>query len=319
MSVDLMSRIWWREDLGTMEKFVALAIADGGYDDGSCYASIDRLAKKCSCVRRTIQAALRSLEGKGLLRTYHRRDRVNAFQLVLENLPHVEKPPYSEKESKFSAAEERMHRQEQDERDLLSGLKSTRAANAPVQQMHGEGGAFNDADPVHLTTRRGAANAPSTLDSTLEQDTSDSGDFKSPDVSPLKLSRWVGEEWHRLKADHPGVADVRVVDENLDRMIQLRGKQQAREGEDGFAVWVAAFQEIRASAFLQGRAPPSGGRDNPFKLSLGWLCKPTNFREVINGKYRDNPRRRTSSGDPLGRAAAEAADALERRLRRKSG
>src|SRR3546814_12496060 len=57
MSINLMDRVWYREDLRTMEKFVALALADSAGDDGACYPSIIRIAKKCSCVPRTVQIA----------------------------------------------------------------------------------------------------------------------------------------------------------------------------------------------------------------------------------------------------------------------
>src|SRR3546814_12048225 len=83
MSINLMDRVWYREDLRTMEKFVALALADSAGDDGACYPSIIRIAKKCSCVPRTVQIALRDLERRQLVRRYRRKDRTDFFQLKI--------------------------------------------------------------------------------------------------------------------------------------------------------------------------------------------------------------------------------------------
>lgn len=40
MSIDFMNRVWWREDLPTMEKFVLLALADAAGDEGLCLSLI---------------------------------------------------------------------------------------------------------------------------------------------------------------------------------------------------------------------------------------------------------------------------------------
>src|SRR3546814_8059391 len=86
MSINLMDRVWYREDLRTMEKFVALALADSAGDDGACYPSIIRIAKKCSCVPRTVQIALRDLERRQLVRRYRRKDRSEEHTSELPSL-----------------------------------------------------------------------------------------------------------------------------------------------------------------------------------------------------------------------------------------
>lgn len=67
MSIKLMSAVW-EMDLPDSEKLVLLALADWAGDDGRCWPSVGQMAKKCSKSERTVQATLRSLCGKGLLR-----------------------------------------------------------------------------------------------------------------------------------------------------------------------------------------------------------------------------------------------------------
>lgn len=63
----------WELDLPDSEKLVLLALADWAGDDGRCWPSVGQMAKKCSKGERTVQATLRALCAKGLLR---REDRV---------------------------------------------------------------------------------------------------------------------------------------------------------------------------------------------------------------------------------------------------
>src|SRR3546814_14739072 len=100
MSINLMDRVWYREDLRTMEKFVALALADSAGDDGACYPSIIRIAKKCSCVPRTVQIALLDLERRQPVRRYRRNDRTDFFQLFIVNWPPFYRPNNHPKDRK---------------------------------------------------------------------------------------------------------------------------------------------------------------------------------------------------------------------------
>lgn len=63
----------WELDLPDSEKLVLLALADWAGDDGRCWPSVSQMARKCSKGERTVQATLRTLCAKGLLR---REDRV---------------------------------------------------------------------------------------------------------------------------------------------------------------------------------------------------------------------------------------------------
>lgn len=287
MSIDMMNRIWWRKDLATTEKFVALAIADTGDDDGECYISVERIMHKCGCTRRTVQNALRSLEGKGLLRTFQRKDRVSQYLFVMENMPLIEKPAKGPKDVKLTKAQ-----WDAAEQDLFSRPPASSAANAPVVKTTG---AFNSGTGA-FNSVTGAADAHRTS-RTTSRDTSDSdsGDLQSPIVS---LVEFVEAEWHQLKADFPGIADVRKIDENLAKLIELRARQHAKSGEDTRAVWELVFKEIRASEFLTGRVPPGNGRETPFKIDLGWVVLTQKFRGIINGKYNSERGGQNRTFDP---------------------
>ena len=50
--------------------------------------------------------------------------------------------------------------------------------------------------------------------------------------------------------------------------------------------WQAVFDKILASRFLMGKAPPSPGRDKPFRITFGWLMENNeNPTKVYEGHY----------------------------------
>lgn len=112
-------------------------------------------------------------------------------------------------------------------------------------------------------------------------------------IEPEPLVAYVEHRWHELASNHAGIADVRKIDDGLAKMIRDRAGNHARGGEGAQAVWGQVFDAIERSPFLQGRAPPGRDHSKPFRLSLGWLSKPANFREVIGGRYdgHDDPNR----------------------------
>lgn len=136
----------------------------------------------------------------------------------------------------------------------------------------------------------------------------------------LDLPNWIESEWSELKLDHPAIAGIRKIDEGLVHTIHLRTRQHRLEGETDIDVWHRVFKEIRESRFLCGRTPPGPGRDKSFTLSLGWLLKAANFREIINGKYTSNSTDRHAydhrTGDRLGPSDQAARHAVERILTR---
>lgn len=68
MSIKLMTAVWDREDLSSTQKLVLLSLADWANDEGLCWPSIDRVAKKSSLKKRAVQLAIRSLEEMQFIR-----------------------------------------------------------------------------------------------------------------------------------------------------------------------------------------------------------------------------------------------------------
>ena len=68
MSIKIMTAVWDREDLSSTQKLVLLALADWANDDGLCWPSIERVAKKSSLKKRAVQLAIRSLEEMQFIR-----------------------------------------------------------------------------------------------------------------------------------------------------------------------------------------------------------------------------------------------------------
>jgi len=63
-----MTAVWDREDLSSTQKLVLLSLADWANDDGLCWPSIERVAKKSSLKKRAVQLAIRSLEEMQFIR-----------------------------------------------------------------------------------------------------------------------------------------------------------------------------------------------------------------------------------------------------------
>lgn len=49
--------------------------------------------------------------------------------------------------------------------------------------------------------------------------------------------------------------------------------------------WDNFFEAIRINDFLAGRAPPGAGRSKPFRSTLLWITKETNFAKIAAGEY----------------------------------
>ena len=68
MSIKLMTAVWERGDLSSTQKLVLLSLADWANDEGLCWPSIERVAKKSSLKKRAVQLAIRSLEEMKFIR-----------------------------------------------------------------------------------------------------------------------------------------------------------------------------------------------------------------------------------------------------------
>jgi hypothetical protein len=88
-----------------------------------------------------------------------------------------------------------------------------------------------------------------------------------------------------------------IVDLYRDILPELRDCKALTKARQGFirqrwldkpgpelAKWRAYFEYVRGSDFLMGRIASRDDRP-PFSADLEWLCRPTNFAKVVEGKY----------------------------------
>ena len=88
MSVKLMSKAW-EMDIPSGQKMVLLALCDHANDDGECYPSQKKLAKKCSMSSRAISNHIKWLHDCGILESERRQTtnvrKSNRYFISLEN------------------------------------------------------------------------------------------------------------------------------------------------------------------------------------------------------------------------------------------
>lgn len=277
-----MNRIWWRQDIPMTEKFVAMAIADAADDEGVAYPAVATIALKCSCSERAVQKSVKSLCAKGLLRRKERRDRSSFYIFVLDLLPQIDRQRRRKERGPHADLTG-----EPDSPDLFGTGERGSPTGAP-RSLTGEPGAPRNISEPSIEPSieiLGDLTSPAPL---VQQAEGQGKQARSMDQPPqLLLSEHIENRWRELKSKHPGIAAVRKIDDGLKHQIELRAKQHAQTGQTAIDVWNEALDAVGRSAFLAGRAPPGRGRDAPFRLSLAWLSKATNFREVIGGKYDD--------------------------------
>lgn len=302
MSNDVLNRVWWREDIGGMTKFVAVAIADSAWDDGTAFPAVATLARKCGISRRMVQKATADLCAMGLLRVLHRKDSSNVYQFVLENMP------------KLDAMRGHKERGLADLFDVNEGAEP-RAQGAPPP-MH----------EVHPPRAQGApprAQGAPINQSETESETLFTGNIALPAVRERadlenELVEKVTERWNEAAEKHPGIRACRLpLDANRRRAILNRSKQ-TEQGQDVGEMWAEFFDHIDASPFLQGRVRPSKERTEPFKLALTWALKAANFGKIMEGVYeRDSGSGQHSGeradGSRMGPAEQATLSALARR------
>ena len=73
MSNELLTAIWNDAPVEGTQLLLLLALADQANDEGVCWPSIRKIAKRCRVSERTAQRMLKSLEGEGLIRVTRRR------------------------------------------------------------------------------------------------------------------------------------------------------------------------------------------------------------------------------------------------------
>lgn len=313
MSVDIMTRLWWREDLSSSEKLVALAIADAAGDEGVAWPAVDTIARKASVSSRTVQNAIRSLEAKLLLRIVERKNRSSYYVFNLDNLPHVER----ERPMKERGPVE------------LTGEAAAPVLDLRVKQMHptGETGSVTGESPAPRNViEPSEETTPPSPDGEVAPTDEDLFGGGLPAAAERSLEDRVVEAWGELVAEHPIIAGVRVLDDSRKKKISARADKAAKQlGLTPWQVWEQIFAAIRRSSFLCGRAPPGRDYATPFKLTLDKVLEPRRFNSILEGAHDDRPgnrsRTHTEDGRPMGSAEQAGRSILDslRAARSQSG
>lgn len=87
------------------------------------------------------------------------------------------------------------------------------------------------------------------------------------------------DKWNNFARDHslPQVA-------KSTKTIQGQIRQRWLD-IPSLSQWDNFFSEIAANDFLAGRVPAGAGRSKPFRSTLLWITKETNFNKIASGEY----------------------------------
>jgi uncharacterized protein YdaU (DUF1376 family) len=100
----------------------------------------------------------------------------------------------------------------------------------------------------------------------------------APRSSPVPVKEIV-DKWNNFARDHslPQVA-------KSTKTIQGQIRQRWLD-IPSLSQWDNFFSEIAANDFLAGRVPAGAGRSKPFRSTLLWITKETNFNKIASGEY----------------------------------
>lgn len=98
-------------------------------------------------------------------------------------------------------------------------------------------------------------------------------DTEGASATPAAVVDW----YHEMLPALPRVAKFNKTRQGLVR-------QRIREDLPGEKQWRNFFDYVGQSKFLTGQAEPQPGKP-PFLADLEWLCRPTNFTKIAEGKY----------------------------------
>jgi Helix-turn-helix domain len=82
MSIKIMSRVWDESPFDQTTLLIQLCLADHADDDGRCWPSIPRLAKKARCSERWARDVIKELAEKGYLERDVRPGKSTMYRLL---------------------------------------------------------------------------------------------------------------------------------------------------------------------------------------------------------------------------------------------
>lgn len=179
------------------DRLVAFVLAEAaGLEDASCYLSLDTLARRTRCHRNTAHAAVGRLAELGELRVWTRCVRrpdgaVNLYQLVLEGLPHDQRPPQAQGDPDMGPG--------------FSQVSGEPVVTSPAGGSHDSAGGSHD--QVVRKKSLGKVKQPSTATAPGARASEEKPDRRSkvPDDFPDELRAAANEVYRILKsvaADH---------------------------------------------------------------------------------------------------------------------
>ena len=105
---------------------------------------------------------------------------------------------------------------------------------------------------------------------------SPAGPTEAPGKVPVQA---IVDAWNTQAAVHGMVKCLKIT-------TTLRGQIRQRWSDlDTQEKWNNFFDHIGMNDFLAGRARPGPGRSKPFRCSLLWATKETNFAKIAQGEY----------------------------------
>ena len=113
-----------------------------------------------------------------------------------------------------------------------------------------------------------------------KKDTTTSSSPAGPTEGPGKVPvQAIVDAWNTQAAVHGMVKCLKIT-------TTLRGQIRQRWSDmDTQEKWNNFFDHIGMNDFLAGRARPGPGRSKPFRCSLLWATKETNFTKIAQGEY----------------------------------
>ena len=263
MSIKFLNAAFEANIPSSADKFVLVALADFANEHGEAYPSLQTLSNKTSLDRKTVIKGLGNLSGIAVIADTGERKgktkQVAVYRIDLRRLTAIA----------IDAAEGR----------TKNAKKAKHTENGTIPK-HTENGTLNSAENGTLKQYRKRYTEPSVI---LNHQSEPSDTPKPPKENEAKASSMsVGEVVDLYHEILPSLPSVLKVTDARRKAISARIHDDLKTPSE----WRVFFSRVGKSDFLTGKA------DN-FRADLEWLCKPSNFLKVREGRY--DPKNSTSA------------------------
>lgn len=263
MSIKFLNAAFEANIPSSADKFVLVALADFANEHGEAYPSLQTLSNKTSLDRKTVIKGLGNLSGIAVIADTGERKgktkQVAVYRIDLRRLTAIA----------IDAAEGR----------TKNAKKAKHTENGTIPK-HTENGTLNSAENGTLKQYRKRYTEPSVI---LNHQSEPSDTHKPHKENEAKASSMsVGEVVDLYHEILPSLPSVLKVTDARRKAISARIHDDLKTPSE----WRVFFSRVGKSDFLTGKA------DN-FRADLEWLCKPSNFLKVREGRY--DPKNATSA------------------------